>query len=270
MPHLPINGTQLYVQDTGGTLPPIVFSHGLLWSHEMYTDAIHQLNSRFRCVSYDHRGQGQSDKSSRSAISIETLTEDAIALIESLDIGPVHFVGLSMGGFVGMRLAARRPDLIRSLVLISTSADKEPSSNIPKYTVLNWITKLFGVGAVASAVMPIMFGKTFLNHSERTEERAHWKKKLTENERSVTHAVRGVFEREGVEAELAQIRCPTLILHGSEDAAISIQRVDALQTKIPHSTLVRTPIGGHSLPMEQPQFVSTHLDQFFSQQMPST
>ena len=53
---------------------------------------------------------------------MDTLTDDAVALIESLGVAPVHYVGLSMGGFVGQRIAARRPELIRTLSLLDTSA----------------------------------------------------------------------------------------------------------------------------------------------------
>ena len=55
-----INGTQLYVHDTGGEGIPVVFSHGLLWSHEMFEDSVGALQGSFRCIAYDHRGQGRS------------------------------------------------------------------------------------------------------------------------------------------------------------------------------------------------------------------
>ena len=54
---------------------------------------------------------------------MELVWQDAVALLERSATGPVHFCGLSMGGFVAMRMAARRPDLVRSLILIETSSD---------------------------------------------------------------------------------------------------------------------------------------------------
>jgi pimeloyl-ACP methyl ester carboxylesterase len=65
--------------------------------------------------------------------SNNTLTADAAALIERLRLAPCHFVGLSMGGFVGMQLAAQKPDLLKTLTLLDTSADPEPSGDGPKY-----------------------------------------------------------------------------------------------------------------------------------------
>src|SRR3546814_3434728 len=71
---------------------------------------------RYRVIAYDHRGQGRSADDAATSISMETVYADAVALIEALKLGAVHFAGLSMGGFVAMRLGARRPDLIRSLI----------------------------------------------------------------------------------------------------------------------------------------------------------
>src|SRR5205823_2727516 len=125
VPMLAVNGVRLYYDDTGGSGEPIVFSHGLLWSGRMFEAQVAALRGRYRCITYDHRGQGRSDVPRARSHDMETVTDDAASLIEALGAAPVHFVGLSMGGFVGMRLAARRPELLRSLVLLETSADPE-------------------------------------------------------------------------------------------------------------------------------------------------
>jgi|SRR6478735_1769720 len=104
MPMIRANGTALYYEDTGGSGAPVVFSHGLLWNSALFAPQIAVLKDRYRCVAYDHRGQGRSADDIGRAISIETVTEDAVALIEKLGLGPVHFCGLSLGGIVGMRL----------------------------------------------------------------------------------------------------------------------------------------------------------------------
>jgi pimeloyl-ACP methyl ester carboxylesterase len=119
------------------------------------------LKERYRCVAFDFRGQGRSEVT-RSGYDMETLYEDAVALIEQLDCAPCHFLGLSMGGFIGLRLAARRPELLRSLMLLETTADPEPSENVAKYKQLTFVARWFGLGLVVDRVMPIMFGRTFL------------------------------------------------------------------------------------------------------------
>jgi pimeloyl-ACP methyl ester carboxylesterase len=78
-----VNGTRLHYLDTGPTpFPPgetIVFSHGLLMNHAMFAGQIAVLRDRYRCIAYDHRGQGQSDESAERAISIDQVTADARA-----------------------------------------------------------------------------------------------------------------------------------------------------------------------------------------------
>ena len=116
-----VDGCRLAYWDVGRG-PTIVFSHGLLLSKAMYRDQIDALSADFRCVAFDHPGQGESDPLPGSVTSIDTCADRAIALIEGLDLAPVHFVGLSMGGYTGMRVAARRNDLVASLTNLATTA----------------------------------------------------------------------------------------------------------------------------------------------------
>src|SRR5215470_17391800 len=144
MPTVEANGVKLYYEDTGDkSKETIVFSHGLLFSCRMFDAQVAAFNDRYRCIAYDHRGQGQSEVA-RDGYDMETVYEDGAALIKALDCAPCHFVGLSMGGFVGMRIAARQPQLLKSLILLETSADPEPLENVPKYKRLNFVARWFG------------------------------------------------------------------------------------------------------------------------------
>src|SRR5262249_46832105 len=83
-------------------------SHGLLMDHSMFEGQRAAFEGRYRVIAYDHRGQGQSrnaDNDAGQVLDMETLTGDAAALIQALDAAPCHFAGLSMGGFIGFRLA---------------------------------------------------------------------------------------------------------------------------------------------------------------------
>ena len=175
MPTLKINDCNIYYEIHGEGTETIVFSHGLLWSGKLFYKQVEYFKSAYKVVVYDHRAQGKSEVTP-DGYDMDALSNDAAKLIESLKLGKVHFAGLSMGGFVAMRLAARRPDLIKSVILIETSAQPEP--NKAKYTFLNTIVKLFGVNPVANAVMKIMFGDSFLNDSNRKKERDEWKNEL--------------------------------------------------------------------------------------------
>ena len=89
MPTLEIDGTALYYEDTGpgSTGQTIVFSHGLLWSTEQFAPQIAALRARYRCVAWDHRGQGRSGADHREHIGMELVWQDAVHLLETVN-GP--------------------------------------------------------------------------------------------------------------------------------------------------------------------------------------
>jgi pimeloyl-ACP methyl ester carboxylesterase len=259
-----VNGTSVYYEDTAGGGPPILFSHGLLWNTALFAPQIAALRDRYRCIAYDHRGQGNSEDTVESSISMDTLTADAAALIKTLRLAPVHFCGLSMGGFVGLRLAVRHPDLVRSLILMETSADPETFGNKIKYRALNIVARLLGPKLIANAVMPIFFGKTVLSDTQRAAERSAWKKQLVSNRRSIWRAVNGIIEREGVYDLLAQIAVPTLVIVGDEDVATAPAKALRIAQAIKGASLVRIPGAGHSATVEQPQSVTAAIAAFIA------
>lgn len=121
MPTTKVNGAKLYYEDNGAGSQTIVFSHSLLFSCRMFDAQVEAFKNRYRCVAFDFRGQGQSEVT-RYGYDMDTLSADAVALIEELNCAPCHFLGFSMGGFVGLRLAIRHPELLDSLILVDTSA----------------------------------------------------------------------------------------------------------------------------------------------------
>jgi 3-oxoadipate enol-lactonase len=262
MPLLDVNRTRLYVEDTGGAGPPVVFAHGVLYSCRMWDAQIPVLQRRFRCIRYDHRGQGQSAVA-EGGYDMDNVAEDAAALIRALGVQPVHFVGLSMGGFVGMRLAARHPELIRSLVLLDTSADAEPPEALPRYRMLTFIERWLGPRLVAGAVMKIMHGASARADPSRTAEWKAVKARFIATDRvGAVRAVNGVLGRQGVKAELGSIRVPTLVMVGEEDTATVPAKAEAIAQGIRGAKLVRIPRAGHLSPIDNPGFVTEQLSSF--------
>ena len=262
MPLLPVNGTRLWVEDSGGDGPPVVFSHGLLWSTRLFDAQVAALRGRWRCVAWDHRGQGRSEAPRGGPIALETVYDDAVALLERLALGPVHFVGLSMGGFVGLRLAARRPDLVRSLALLDSSADPESPTAAPRYRRLAGVVRWLGPTVVAGRVLPILFGRTVLTDPARAEECAEWRERLCAQPRAIWRAVMGVVDRAGAADLLGRIAVPTLVLVGEEDAATPLACAERLAAGIAGARLVVVPGAGHSSPVEQPARVTAALAAF--------
>jgi pimeloyl-ACP methyl ester carboxylesterase len=261
-----IDGTSLYYEDTGpgSSGETIAFSHGLLWGTEQFAPQVAALRARYRCIAWDHRGQGRSGPEPyRHCIGMELVWSDAVQLLERVAGGPVHLVGLSMGGFVAMRMAARRPDLVRSLILLETSPDPEPIENVARYRLLTRVTKLLGPRVVKNRVAPIMMGKTILGDKARRDELATYVD-LMSRRRDIWRAVNGVIDRAGIHAELSRITAPTLVVVGDEDLATPRPKAEKIAAAIAGAKLVGIPRAGHSSPVEEPAAVTAAIEAFLA------
>lgn len=261
MPTELINGAKIFFEQSGEGSDTIVFSHGLLFDHRMWDAQTEYFKAKFRCIAFDHRGQGQSE--SVGSLDMDTLYEDAAVLIERLCPGQrVHFVGLSMGGFVGMRLAARKPHLLKNLVLMETSADPEP--NKLKYILLNQVFALGCAKLVSKKVIGILFGKSSLTDPSKKETLLKWKTIIENRPKNVTKAVAGVIHRQGVFEELSKIKTPTLVMVGDEDVATIPAKAQRIHQAIAGSQLKMISNAGHSACVEQPEAVNQNLEDFIS------
>ena len=261
MPRIRVNGVELHYESNGSGAEAVVLAHGLLFSGEMFREQVRHLAGRYRVITYDHRGQGRSEVTA-GGYGMDNLARDAAELVEALGAAPCHFAGLSMGGFVAMRLAAWRPDLIRSCILLETTADAEAPESVLRYRRLNMALRLLGARLVAPKVMPILFGRTFLADPSRAGLRQEWLGRIGALRRSVHRAITGVVERESIHGELARIRAPTLVLVGDEDVATPPPKAERICSAIPGSRLVRIPRAGHSSTLENPEAVNAAIDLF--------
>jgi 3-oxoadipate enol-lactonase len=262
MPYINIRGVKLHYTDTQDGSETIVFSHGVLWSGKMFEAQIAALRSQYRCIAFDHRGQGQSEVTTEG-YDMDSLSLDASELIQTLVGGSVHFVGLSMGGFVGMRLAARRPDLVKSLTLLETSAAEEPAENVPQYRLLLKVMNWTGFGLVTGKVMRIMFGQKFMQDPSRKALRRQWENELKMNSRrGITLAMQGIINRRPVLDELPRIQCPTLVIVGDQDVATVPAKAKQIHEHISGSELVILEGAGHTATVEEPEQVNAAMRRF--------
>lgn len=268
MPHIDVNGTSLYYEDTGpgSTGETLAFSHGLLWGTELFAPQIAALRDRYRCIAWDHRGQGRSAADHRNCIPMELVWQDAVALLGALGVTRTHIVGLSMGGFVAMRMAARQPSLVDRLVLVETSADPEPLANVGKYRLLSTIYRTVGPRPIAGRIAKIMLGRSINADPSREHEVAEFVSIMTRR-RDVWKAVNGVIDRAGVSAaELAQITAKTLVIVGDEDVATPRVKAEALVAAIRGAQLAVIPRAGHSSSVEEPAEVTRAIAAFLNTQ----
>ena len=258
MPTIDVNGTTLAYDDTGGAGPAVVFSHSLFFNRRMFDQQVEKFARAHRVVTYDHRGQGESARD--KDLDMDTLAEDAAALIEALELAPCHFVGNSMGGFVALRLAARRPELLRSAVAMSSSADAE--GQVENFSALLHHARSFGVPQTADALVHIMFGDTTI--ASRTALRERWRTHMRGLDAAVIDAAEGVVHRKGVLGELVGTTVPLLILSGAEDHAYSTELSQRIADTAANATHVTVTGAGHSLAVEQPMVVNDHLAEHFA------
>ena len=267
MPNIQINDTNLYYEDSAPDdeqKPVLVFAHGLLWSTRLYDKQVAYFKKDYRCIAFDFRGQGQSEIT-KDGYDMDTLTEDAIALIDALNIDKCHFIGLSMGGFVAQRIAIKYPERLLSLTLLETSADPEAPDNVPKYRKLVTAIRWLGMKRVSKKVMPIMFGNTFLTDKSRKAECKEWQKMLESNHKTgVTKATEGVIERKGVYEELGKINTPTLIVVGDEDAATPYPKAERIHFAIAGSKFAVIKGAGHTATVEEPEQVNSVISKFLN------
>jgi pimeloyl-ACP methyl ester carboxylesterase len=164
-----------------------------------------------------------------------------------------------------MRLAARRPELLRSLVLIDTASDAEPLLNRGKYAAMAAMAQVVGLRPFVPKVMSIMFAKPFREDAARAGLREGLARELLALDVvAARRAVTGVIQRKPVGAEeLSRIRAPTLVVSGEQDSAVVPARARRTAGQIPGAKFVGIPRAGHSSSLEEPEAVNRALEGFW-------
>jgi 3-oxoadipate enol-lactonase len=256
------DGVRLSYVEHGSGPETIVFSHSYLldWSH--FAPQIEALAGRYRCLAYDHRGHGGSTPVG-SRYDLEAIYRDGERFVEALAGGPCHFVGLSSGGFVGLRLALRRPDLLRSLTLMATSAEAEPPTPRRRYRLMILALLLVGPRPLVDRVMPLLFGRAFLEDPARHPEVEALRRRVEHLPRLPTARFgAAIFDRPDLTAELPRIATPTLVVVGEDDRAQPPARARHMAERIPGAELAVIPRAGHVCTLEEPAAVNAVLEGF--------
>lgn len=264
MPKVKVNNVELFYNEFGKGKETLLFSHGFLVNNTMFQGQIDRLKDKYRCISYDHRGHGNSEVTP-NGYELDNLVTDAVGLIEKLNIAPVHFIGMSTGGFVGMRIAIRRPDLLKSLILMNTSAEEEPKLPLLRNNILLLVVKYLGWFPVISQVMPIMFHRSFLKDKSRQQEIEKWKKIVTNQNRKVTYPFgKAIFGRDNVLDKLSKIDIPTAILISDKDIVTTPKYSKRMLETIPNALYFSIPDAGHFAAIEKPNEVANSMEEFYN------
>jgi 3-oxoadipate enol-lactonase len=264
MPQTTVNGTRYaYIDEGEGEL--LLFGHGLLASKEMFRAQIDALKDRYRCVSIDWPGHGESGYR-ESGWTLEDMGADAAALVRDLGHDQAVFIGLSQGGMAFMRAAVTEPGVVRALVLLDTSAGPENPDSLPGYEGLREALAGDDDAArsqAADGAQAVLYGATW--SSRNPEALAHEKELMLSHDRAgLNLACRAVFDRIDVSDRLGDIKAPTLVICGEEDVATPPEKAQQLVDGIEDAELVMIREAGHHTPIENPQPVTEALERFLA------
>jgi len=233
-----------------GSGPPLVLLHAFPLSRRMWDAEIGAWSPTHRVIAPDWRGFGESLPA--NSFTMESCADDLYHILQQLGIRQRSvFLGLSMGGYVAFEFARKYPELLRGLVLAATQpiADSE-ASRVARYETAEFVQKQ-GVAALAERLIPRLLGKTTLQKNPDVVRRV---RELIESNSSsgIAAACYGLAERRDSSSLLAQIRVPTLIVAGEEDAIIARTQADSMHQGIASSQLAVMNYSGHLVNLEQP------------------
>lgn len=228
-----------YRLDGAEGCPVVMLSNSLMSNYTMWDDQMDELTSRFCVLRYDQRGHGGTE-TTEGPYSVELLAKDALSLLEVLEIGAVHFVGLSMGGFTGQLLAMDHPDKILSLTLSDTACVMEPKS---LWNTRIEMAKTGGVEALMTGTLERWFTPSFHKNSlDKLERvRAMILGTSTKGYTGCALAIRDMFLCD----RLSEIVAPTLVIVGDEDPACPLSAAEVLHRGITGSRLRIIPQSAH-------------------------
>ncbi|MEO8926179.1 MAG: alpha/beta hydrolase [Caulobacteraceae bacterium] len=247
MPTAHVNGRTFAYDDTGGSHPAIVFSHGLFMDRAMFAPQVEALKDRWRCIAWDERGHGGTAGQALAPFTYYDSADDLAGLLQHLGIGRAVLAGMSQGGFLSLRCALAHPAIVRALVLMDTQAGPEDPANLPLYNQLmeRWIEHDLP-DDVADYVEAAILGQGW---SGATAWRAKWKRMAPGDIRACMATLGG---RDDISARLGEIKVPALVVHGDADAAIPLDRAQALARGLADARLVVVEGAGHAANLTHP------------------
>lgn len=253
-----MTSTLSYTLRNEGTGPLLVFSHALGMDRQAWDPVLRELGAGHRTLVFDHLGHGRSE-APVGPYSMARLVEEAAALLRDVAREPVVWVGLSMGGMVGMGLAIRHPQLVRALVVANSTA------HYPESARAGWDTRMAtvrqqGLPAIADTVMGRYFHAAFRTAQPEVVARARSTLLTTPvaGYLACCGAVRDVDWRDTLPA----IACPTLVIAGALDEGTPPAMSEAITQAVCHAELEILPEASHISAIEQPVAFAVRLRAF--------
>jgi 3-oxoadipate enol-lactonase len=256
----PNAGTSVLGYDVTGppAAPVLLLGSSMGTTAAMWDPQVDALSARLRVVRFDHRGHGRSPVPP-GPYTIEQLAGDVLALADGLGIERFSYAGVSLGGMVGMWLAAHVQHRLDRLALVCTSAYMPPAEGWLERAKL---ARDGGVASVADTVLGRWFTPAFLD--EPPEIVARLKEGLVatpaEGYASCCEAI-AVMDLRPI---LPRITAPALVVSGAGDPAAPPEHGAQIAAAIPGARLVVVPDAAHLASVEQAEAVTALLVQHFA------
>ena len=269
---------------------PAVFVHGLGGSSTNWTDLMDLLSRPVQgrpsapvlaCAAVDLPGFGSSPPPRNDDFSIDAHARAVIEFIAEQGLGPVHLIGNSMGGAVSTRVAARRPDLVTSLALVSPALPDLRPRPLPMRlalaavpgvgpAIMDWLRRLPADSRTDRLLRDVYTDPGVVHPSRRREEIAEVLRRdtLIYSNHAVIMSARSLVSeyfkvgRWSLWRDAAMIKAPALILHGSHDRLVNPVMAGKAARAFPTARVLVLAGVGHVAMMERPGLVAAEIRGF--------
>lgn len=256
MPTLRVADAEMFYRERGEG-PPLLLLAGHGTDSVYWGLQLAGLSRDFRVIAPDHQGIGRSSRGT-APLTIERMAEDALGLLDRLEIASAHLLGHSMGGLIAQALALRAPERVRRLVL-AASFCRVPARARFMAGLRGEILARLGARAYATLMMGWSYTLGFFEArgQEAWELRERWVRHLERlplDPRVLAEQAEAVAALD-LSERLGALACPTLVIVGEEDWLAPPELSRELAERIPGARLVVLPGAGHALNIERaPEF----------------
>jgi 3-oxoadipate enol-lactonase len=232
--------------DIHGEGPPLVLIGGLGFGRWGFFKQIPALSRHFSTITFDVRGERDLSD------GVSDLVADVVALLGHLRIKKTHVLGTSLGGFVAQELAIKRPELLRGLVLVSTSYGRGGPQSMSPWALSEMIgwPSLSAEGAVRRGLEAATSEAYRSERPQEFEQIVRWRLADSPSLSAYYEQMRA-GARFDVSGEVGRISSPTLVIHGAEDRYVPVANAVALAEAIPQAKLRVLEDAGHLVFIER-------------------
>jgi len=247
---------QLDYEEHGSGLP-VVFVHGFPLDRSIWSPLVPLLKDHARLILPDLRGFGKTAMpEGAEPYSMRVLADDLLALVDHLGLEKVVLVGHSMGGYISLAFANAYPQRLAGLGLVSTQAAADtPEKRQGRMKTADAVRRK-GVARALDGM-----AQKLTTNPELVEPIATLINR--QNPDTVRAALKALAERRDSTENLASISVPAVVISGTQDGVISLERSQEMNQLLGWSWLVEIPGGGHMPMMEYPAQVADALHRFF-------